>query len=84
MVNVAQEDLDSFLSVAQDLCIKGLTQDGQQTSNSSSSVPPPSSSPGMKSTPPPAKRAKLKSNGDNVKSSVPIPKKEPKMDKKKY
>merc|ERR1711988_449823 len=72
MVNVAQEDLDSFLSVAQDLCIKGLTQDGQQTSNSSSSVPPPSSSPGMKSTPPPAKRAKLKSNGDNVKSSVPI------------
>jgi len=80
MVNVAQEDLDSFLSVAQDLCIKGLTQDGQQTSNSSSSVPPPSSSPGMKSTPPPAKRAKLKSNGDNVKSSVPIPKKEPKMD----
>ena len=26
---------------------------------------------------PSAKRAKLKSNGDNVKSSVPIPKKEP-------
>ena len=84
MVNVAQEDLDSFLSVAQDLCIKGLTQDGQQPSNSSSSVPPPSTSPGLKSTPPPAKRAKLKSNGDNVKSSaVPsIPKKEPKMDVK--
>merc|ERR1712223_681582 len=81
MVNVAQEDLDSFLSVAQDLCIKGLTQDGQQQhqqASTSSGPSTPASTP-IKYAPPPAKRAKLKSNGDNIiKSSVP--KKEPKID----
>ena len=30
IVNIAQKDLDSFLSFAQDLGIKGLTQDDQQ------------------------------------------------------
>ena len=85
MVNVAQEDLDSFLSVAQDLCIKGLTQDGQQQQQqqhqqaSTSSGPSTPASTPIKYAPPPAKRAKLKSNGDNlIKSSVP--KKEPKID----
>ena len=86
MVNVAQEDLDSFLSVAQDLCIKGLTQDGGNQSQTSSTHQTPSASASnspmkhhtpMPNTPPPAKRAKLKSNGDNfVKSSSTVPKKE--------
>jgi len=31
-VNIAHEDLDSFLAVAQDLCIKGLTQDNNTSS----------------------------------------------------
>ena len=31
-VNIAQEDLDSFLAVGQDLCIKGLTQDNYTSS----------------------------------------------------
>lgn len=87
MVNVAQEDLDSFLSVAQDLCIKGLTQDGgnqQSQSQTSSTHQTPSASASnspmkhhIANTPPPAKRAKLKSNGDNFKSSQAVPKKEP-------
>merc|ERR1712110_247692 len=73
-----------FLSVAQDLCIKGLTQDGQQQQQqhqqaSTSSGPSTPASTPIKYAPPPAKRAKLKSNGDNIiKSSVP--KKEPKID----
>jgi len=37
-VNVAQEDLNSFLAVAEDLQIKGLTQNHSKTSTSSSSV----------------------------------------------
>ena len=47
-VNVAQEDLDSFLAAAQDLCIKGLTQP-----ESSKKEPQPEIE-----APPPAKRAK--------------------------
>ena len=34
-VNVAQEDLNSFLSVAEDLRVKGLTQTQANTSNNS-------------------------------------------------
>jgi len=37
VVNVSQDDLDSFLAVAQDLCIKGLTQDNDQPTPSTSS-----------------------------------------------
>ena len=36
-VNVAQEELNSFLSVAEDLRVKGLTQNNSDRSNSSSS-----------------------------------------------
>ena len=36
-VNVAQEELNSFLSVAEDLRVKGLTQNNSDSSNSSSS-----------------------------------------------
>ena len=76
-VSVAQEDLDSFLSVAQDLMIKGLTQnqDGGQGQNQSqstsfsSSTPKPSTS---ASSQPPAKRLKMSKNGgEAVKTSVP-------------
>merc|ERR1740122_432647 len=34
-VNVAQEDLNTFLSVAEELQVKGLTQGGQQSQQSS-------------------------------------------------
>jgi len=48
-VNVAQEELNSFLAVAEDLKVKGLTQ-----SNNSKSTPPPPSAP--PSRPPAAPR----------------------------
>jgi len=60
-VNVAQEDLNSFLSVAEELKVKGLTQ-----SNSKPSSPPPakarSRDPPRASTPPPPKRARISNN----------------------
>lgn len=40
-VNVAQEDLDSFLGVAQDLCIKGLTQSDSKPEKHHAPPPPP-------------------------------------------
>ena len=43
-VNVAHDDLDSFLAVAEDLCIKGLTQPENTSfcaANTSSSYQPP-------------------------------------------
>jgi len=44
-VNVAQEELNSFLAVAEELKVKGLTQNGSSSSkNSSSSAPIPSPS----------------------------------------
>jgi hypothetical protein len=46
-VNVAQEELNSFLAVAEDLRVKGLTQGGgaeKKSGNSSRNSPPPSSS----------------------------------------
>ena len=75
-VNVAQEDLDSFISVAQDLCVKGLTQDGhqihqKQQTSTSSGYSTAASTP-ISYAPPPAKRAKIKSNDDSIiKSSEP-------------
>jgi len=38
-VNVAQEELNSFLAVAEDLKVKGLTQNSSDTQKSSSNVP---------------------------------------------
>merc|ERR1712004_858786 len=35
MGNVAQEELKSFLAVAEDLCVKGLTKNNSSTSSSS-------------------------------------------------
>ena len=69
VVNVCQEDLESFLSVAQDLCIKGLTQNDNYSPSSSSSSHP--SHQGVK-------RTYKSSNGDIVKTSYP--KKEPKIE----
>ena len=57
-VNVAQEELNSFLSVAEDLRVKGLTQT-QSSSNQSSSKqstshqPPPASTKPLSRPPPP-------------------------------
>lgn len=63
-VNVAQEDLDSFLSVAQDLCIKGLTQ-GEPPSK------PESSKNHLPPVPPMAKRPRLAPHKiDNDKQKV--------------
>jgi hypothetical protein len=71
VVNVCQEDLDSFLSVAQDLCIKGLTQDDNYSPSASSSSRPSQQGSGIK-------RKYKSNNGDNVKTSYP--KKEPKIE----
>jgi len=48
-VNVAQEELNSFLAVAEDLKVKGLTQNGPSKSQP---LPPPSSSPFTRPPPP--------------------------------
>jgi len=39
-VNVAQEELNSFLAIAEELKVKGLTQNGSSSSKSSSSAAP--------------------------------------------
>merc|ERR1719402_2174051 len=44
-VNVAQEELNSFLAVAEDLRVKGLTQDNNQNSDSKQTTSKPSSDP---------------------------------------
>ena len=54
-VNIAQEQLNSFLAVAEDLRVKGLTQgkdEGQADSGRTKSVRP------LRSEPPPTKRAR--------------------------
>jgi len=50
-VNVAQEELNSFLAVAEDLKVKGLTQN--TSGESSSAAPKPKSEPSINSTPKP-------------------------------
>ena len=62
-VNVAQEDLNSFLSVAEELKVKGLTQDQsvkgggtKEPPNRSAPAPPPSSRPRPSSPSLPAKK----------------------------
>jgi len=44
-VNVAQEELNSFLAIAEDLKVKGLTQNNGGSSSGSSNPPPPSKPP---------------------------------------
>jgi hypothetical protein len=57
-VNVAQEELNSFLAVAEDLKVKGLTQNSSGGSSSSKPPPPPRPSvpSQLHSAPPPPKR----------------------------
>jgi len=62
-VNVAQDDLNSFLAVAEELQVKGLTQGksekgGGSRETSSRSAPPPSSRPRPPSPSLPAKKAR--------------------------
>ena len=66
-VNVAQEELNSFLAVAEELKVKGLTQNPNQ--NSSQSQKSNNSTPKMMSTPAPSKmmsgsRPRIKTNPD--------------------
>jgi len=61
-VNVAQEELNSFLAVAEDLRVKGLTQNNSSSSETKSSSNPPPSKPRPREPPeridtgPPRKR----------------------------
>jgi len=61
-VNVAQEELNSFLAVAEDLRVKGLTQNNSSSSETKSSSNPPPSKPRPREPPeridtgPPPKR----------------------------
>ena len=44
-VNLAQEGLDTFLAVAEDLRVKGLTQNNSTTDHAPSPTPPPERDP---------------------------------------
>jgi len=57
-VNIAHEDLDSFLAVAQDLCIKGLTQDNSTSQQNTPQHHTPSGSGNTSS-----KRPRISNNG---------------------
>jgi len=52
-VNVAQEELNSFLAIAEELKVKGLTQNGSSSSKSSSSSAAPIPSPSFQRPAPP-------------------------------
>jgi len=52
-VNVAQEELNSFLAIAEELKVKGLTQNGSSSSKSSSSNAAPTPSPSFQRPAPP-------------------------------
>ena len=66
-VNVAQEDLNSFLSVAEELQVKGLTQ-GQSGKGGGGSRETPS-----RSAPPPSSRPRPTSPSLPAKKSRPVP-----------
>merc|ERR1712106_1005656 len=90
-VNVAQEELNSFLAVAEDLKVKGLTQNGSSSTKSSDLArkPAPQSVPVRKSyqqPPAPAKPAPLAAyqtsayhdqSDDDIQEVVPVIKSEP-------
>jgi len=83
-VNVAQEELNSFLAVAEDLRVKGLTQNQSQTGSSTKKDPPPNlPPPAIKTTPrsyereqvPPPKRSRplpLTSNSNVPQIQPPV------------
>ena len=55
-VNVAQEELNSFLAVAEDLKVKGLTQNNSSGSSSKPTPPPSAPRPNPVQAAPPPKR----------------------------
>ena len=67
-VNVAQEDLNSFLSVAEELKVKGLTQD-QSVKGGATKEPPNRSAP----APPPSSRPRPSSPSLPAKKPRPVP-----------
>ena len=82
-VNVAQEELNSFLSVAEDLKVKGLTQNQpQERESQQQSVQKPAPAPQIKSTPrPPNKRSNATTkhhppsytiDNDDIEEIVPV------------
>jgi len=75
-VNVTQDDLNGFLAVAEELKVKGLTQNDQNNSGERSKPPPkPSREPPDIKESPPIKRARVQQprNDDIQEISVPIP-----------
>lgn len=77
-VNVTQDDLNGFLAVAEELKVKGLTQNDQNSNAGERSKPAPKSSrepPDIKDSPP-AKRARvaqLPRNDDIQEITPPVP-----------
>ena len=75
--NIAQDDLNSFLAVAEELKVKGLTQNQSESGTSSSNREP--SKPISRDIPPPPKRAKVQYNtntranvDDDIQEVVPV------------
>ena len=72
-VNVAQEELNSFLAIAEELKVKGLTQNNGGGSSSSKNPPPPSKPPSSSQhRPSPAPQST-----SHLHSSTPPPQKRP-------
>jgi len=85
-VNVAQEELNSFLSVAEELRVKGLTQNNSEGAKSESKstsrsrepperdvAPPPAKKMRhVQPQPPPAPVAPMSSNDDDIQEVVPV------------
>merc|ERR1712106_792557 len=67
-VNVAQEELDSFLSVAEDLKVKGLTQ-GKTKSTTNERVPPALAQFSSRITQPPPQHHKHQASSSNAPSN---------------
>eukprot|EP00088_Acartia_fossae_P003431 TRINITY_DN11441_c0_g1_i2.p1 TRINITY_DN11441_c0_g1~~TRINITY_DN11441_c0_g1_i2.p1 ORF type:complete len:400 (+),score=105.06 TRINITY_DN11441_c0_g1_i2:149-1348(+) len=76
-VNVAQEDLNSFLSVAEELKVKGLTQQqiGEDEKSKKKSPSPPSSRPSLKSKS--RDNQSSSSGGDAISQPSPVKKSRP-------
>jgi len=74
-VNVAQDELNSFLAVAEELKVKGLTQNNSSSSNTKSSPPPAKSSRSAdrESSAPPAKRPRPSTASAPVVAAPPPP-----------
>jgi len=78
-VNVAQDELNSFLAVAEELKVKGLTQNNSSSSNNTKTSPQPaksSRSADRETSAPPAKRARpstAMSSGSSTPAAIPAP-----------